>query len=64
MKERSVMKSKFMLLLCFLGWHKWENADNLKTKPSPYPLRACTRCKKLQEGTYDMAYGCTNWADK
>ena len=59
MKERSVMKSKFMLLLCFLGWHKWVSGENLKTKPSPYPLRVCTRCKKLQEGTY-----CTNWIDK
>ena len=58
------MKSKLMLLLCFLGWHKWVSANHLKTKNSPYPLRNCTRCKKLQEGAYDMAYGCTNWMVK
>jgi len=64
MKLISEIKSKFMLVLCFFGWHKWVDAGHLKTKQSPYPLRACTSCKKLQEGTYDMAYGGTHWMDK
>lgn len=50
-------------LLCFIGFHKWFDANNLKTQSSPYPLRACEHCKKLQEATYDMTYGCTNWTD-
>ena len=32
MKERSVMKSKFMLLLCFLGWHKLEAPTIMVTR--------------------------------
>lgn len=51
-------------ILCLFGFHKWLNAGHLKTEKSRYPLRACKRCKKIQEGTYDMAYGCTNWMDK
>jgi hypothetical protein len=58
------MKAKLMFLLCFFSWHKWIDADCLKLEATNYPLRACTRCKKLQEGTYDMTYGCTNWKDK
>ena len=59
------MKIKYRCarILCFIGKHKWVGANNLRVQISPYPLRACSTCKKVQEGTYDMAYGCTNWMD-
>lgn len=48
-------------ILCSFGFHKWVNADSLRVIKSDLPLRACTRCKRKEEGVYDMARGGTNW---
>ena len=50
---------KFLLgeLKCLFGRHEWFYTIHNKHR------RECRRCGKIQDATYDMMYGTTQWED-
>lgn len=45
-----------MNLKCFFGFHRW-----YVYREDDKRCRVCPKCKKYQEGSYDMSYGETIW---
>ena len=48
-----------MKIKCFIFRHDWEYDKDVKK--SPYRIRRCKRCNKVERSQYDMMYGTTTW---
>jgi len=50
------MIRKLMAFLCIIGLHDW-----VRYRKGNKRTRHCPKCRKYQEGSYDMLYGETIW---